>query len=60
MQRLAFKMKLKPGFKDEYKRRHDALWPELQKLLAESGVRDHTAYLAESRNDRAIPTTVLS
>ncbi len=45
MQRLAFKMKLKKGFEDEYKRRHDALWPELRKLLADSGVRDYSIFL---------------
>ncbi len=45
MQRLAFKMKLKRGFEDEYRRRHDALWPELRKLLAESGVRDYSIFL---------------
>ena len=50
MQRLAFKMKLKQGFKDEYKRRHDALWPELRKLLAESGVRDYSIFLDEETN----------
>jgi L-rhamnose mutarotase len=33
MQRVAFKMQLYPGFQDEYRRRHDALWPELQQLL---------------------------
>ncbi len=47
MQRLAFKMKLKAGFKDEYRRRHDALWPELKKLLAKSGVRDYSIFLDE-------------
>ena len=50
MQRLAFKMKLKPGFKEEYRRRHDALWPELRKLLAESGVRDYSIFLDEETN----------
>lgn len=50
MQRFAFKMKLKPGFKEEYRRRHDALWPELRKLLAESGVRDYSIFLDEETN----------
>jgi L-rhamnose mutarotase len=47
MQRRAFKMKLKKGFEAEYKKRHDALWPELRKLLAESGVRDYSIFLDE-------------
>ena len=43
--RNAFKMKLKPGFEVEYKKRHDAIWPELQLLLSESGVHDYSIYL---------------
>ena len=34
--RLAFKMKLNPGFIEEYKKRHKDLWPELHKLLKEA------------------------
>ncbi|MEJ1238675.1 L-rhamnose mutarotase [Chryseolinea sp. T2] len=45
VQRLAFKMKLKPGFKEEYRKRHDALWPELRQLLAEAGVFEYSIFL---------------
>jgi cobalt-precorrin-5B (C1)-methyltransferase len=38
MKREAFKMFLKPGCKEEYKRRHANLFPELKRLLSESGV----------------------
>jgi L-rhamnose mutarotase len=31
MKRSGFKMKLKPGFEKEYKKRHDEIWPELAK-----------------------------
>lgn len=47
MQRIAFKMKLLPGFEDEYKRRHDLLWPELRQTLFEAGVRDYSIFLDE-------------
>lgn len=47
MAKLAFKMKLKPGCKEEYKRRHAAIWPELEKLLRDSGVRDYSIFLDE-------------
>ena len=50
MQRLAFKMKLKAGFRNEYERRHSELWPELKRLLAESGVRDYSIFLDEETN----------
>ena len=33
MKRIAFKMKLKPGFEAEYKKRHDEIWPDLVKLI---------------------------
>lgn len=47
MQRVAFKMKLKPGCKDEYKKRHHAIWPELTALLKEAGVSDYSIFLDE-------------
>ena len=47
MRRHAFKMKLKPGFEEEYKRRHDETWPDLKAVLHEAGVRDYSIYLDE-------------
>jgi len=45
--RLAFKMHLNKGQKEEYKRRHDALWPELHQLLKEVGVSEYSIFLDE-------------
>src|SRR5579863_546633 len=45
MGRLAFKMFLNPGQRDEYKRRHDALWPDLRALLKQAGVRNYSIFL---------------
>jgi L-rhamnose mutarotase len=50
MSKLAFKMKLKPGFKEEYKKRHDEIWPELRTLLKENGISDYTIFLDEETN----------
>jgi L-rhamnose mutarotase len=50
MNRYAFKMKLKPGFVDEYKKRHDEIWPELAALLRTSGVSDYSIFLDEETN----------
>ena len=50
MTRRAFKMQLHRGFEEEYKKRHDALWPELKELLGKSGVREYSIYLDESTN----------
>ena len=50
MRREAFKMFLNPGQKEEYKRRHANLFPELRRLLSESGVRNYSIYLDEDTN----------
>ncbi len=48
--RVAFKMKLKPGFKEEYKKRHDELWPELKTLLNNQGVSNYSIFFDEETN----------
>jgi L-rhamnose mutarotase len=45
MKRAAFAMELKPGFEEEYKRRHDALWPEMKKALKKAGISDYSIFL---------------
>ncbi|MBB3840607.1 L-rhamnose mutarotase [Runella defluvii] len=45
MEKVAFLMKLKPGFEAEYKKRHDEIWPELSAVLTEAGVYDYSIYL---------------
>jgi L-rhamnose mutarotase len=45
MQKHAFRMRLNPGQEAEYKRRHDALWPELAALLKQAGVSDYSIHL---------------
>ena len=48
--RVAFKMKLYPGFVEEYKKRHAQLWPELRKLLKDSGVSEYSIFFDEETN----------
>ena len=43
--RVACKMQLKKGYEAEYKRRHDAIWPELKELLSKAGISDYTIFL---------------
>ena len=50
MDRIAFKMKLKPGYEEEYKKRHDEIWPELAELLTQSGVSDYSIFLDQETN----------
>ncbi|WP_396624644.1 L-rhamnose mutarotase [Luteitalea sp.] len=44
---VAFRMRLHEGQADEYQRRHDAIWPELDALLRESGVVEYRIFLDE-------------
>ncbi len=50
MNRFAFKMKLKPGFTEEYQKRHDKIWPELASLLKQSGISNYSIFLDEASN----------
>ena len=45
--RYAWCMKLKPDKTQEYKRRHDEIWPEMRALLSEAGCRDYSIFLYE-------------
>ena len=37
-------MKLKPGCEAEYQKRHNEIWPELVKMLKDSGVYDYSIF----------------
>ena len=50
MQRYAFKMFLNPGCAEEYKRRHDEIWPALAALLKEVGVSNYSIHLDPETN----------
>ena len=50
MQRIAFKMKLFDRREEEYKKRHDAIWPELKTLLKETGIEDYSIFLDQETN----------
>jgi L-rhamnose mutarotase len=50
MQRHAFKMFLNSGAAHEYRRRHDAIWPELKALLKEKGVANYSIFLDPDTN----------
>jgi len=40
-------MKLHAGKEEEYRRRHDAIWPELKALLEDTGIREYSIFLEE-------------
>ena len=49
-ERYVFRMKLHAGQMAEYKRRHDAIWPELVELLHDAGVSDYSIHLDQETN----------
>ena len=50
MVRKAFKMKLYEGMKEEYARRHNALWQEMKDMIHEYGGSNYSIYLDEETN----------
>ena len=51
MVRKAFLMTLKPGHQDEYERRHNPIWAELQDELKKHGVHNYSIFL-DRQTDR--------
>lgn len=49
-ERIAFRMVLNPGQAEEYKKRHDELWPEMIEALHAAGVSDYTIWLDPETN----------
>ena len=43
-------MKLNPGFRDEYKKRHGEIWPELVRLLKDQGIGNYSIFYDEETN----------
>ena len=50
MKRVGFKMKLKPGFKQEYIKRHNEVWPGIAELIKRSGISNYSIFLDEETN----------
>jgi L-rhamnose mutarotase len=40
----AWVLEVRPGYEDEYKRRHDELWPEMAVALKASGITSYTIF----------------
>lgn len=49
-EKIAFKMRLNPDQRAEYKRRHAEIWPELSEALNEAGVRDYSIHFDPDTN----------
>jgi L-rhamnose mutarotase len=49
-ERIAFRMVLNPGQAEEYRRRHDEIWPQMLAALREAGISDYTIWLDPETN----------
>jgi L-rhamnose mutarotase len=49
--RKAFRMSINAGQADEYERRHNPIWHDLQEALIAHGVRSYSIYLDPLTND---------
>jgi len=49
-ERIAFRMNLNPGQAEEYRRRHEAIFPELVVALKDAGISDYTIWLDPQSN----------
>jgi L-rhamnose mutarotase len=50
IKRFGFKMKMLPGFREEYRKRHSEIWTELVQLLKNEGIRNYSIFLDEETN----------
>ena len=35
-------LEVRPGYEEEYKKRHDEIWPELTELIKDSGMKNYS------------------
>ncbi len=55
MQRICFLLKVKPDKLDEYKRRHQAVWPEMRDALSRTGWHNYSLFPARRRPAGGLP-----
>ena len=44
MEHIAWKGRIKPGYKAEYQRRHAEIWPEMVKVLKDAGICNYSIF----------------
>jgi L-rhamnose mutarotase len=47
VERTCFTFTIKPGTEQEYRRRHDEIWPEMVSALKASGISNYTLFLRD-------------
>lgn len=44
MAQYAWVLEVRPGCEEEYKKRHDEIWPEMLEALREAGIRNYSIF----------------
>ena len=44
MERICFTFEIRPGTENEYKRRHDEIWPELVEAIRDAAFRNYSLF----------------
>ena len=44
MDRYAWVLEVRPGYEEEYRRRHEEIWPEMLDALREAGIRNYSIF----------------
>lgn len=45
MEKYAWRGKIVPGMQEEYKKRHDNIWPEMKEVLADAGIVNYSIWM---------------
>ena len=44
MKNYAWVLEVRPGYEEEYKKRHDEIWPEMVDMLQDAGLRNYNIF----------------
>jgi L-rhamnose mutarotase len=44
MSQYAWVLEVRPGYEEEYKKRHDEIWPEMLDALRKAGIRNYSIF----------------
>ena len=44
MSHYAWVLEVRPGYEEEYKKRHDEIWPEMVEMLSEAGLKNYNIF----------------
>lgn len=44
MSNYAWVLEVRPGYEEEYKKRHDEIWPEMLEALRRAGIRNYNIF----------------